>query len=283
MRKTLLALLLVALAVPLAAELPAGWIGAETCATCHEEVATAFWAGAHGTAITKSGPAVAEAACESCHGPGESHVNEPATTNIKPLKGTAADASAGCASCHAAQHGGLLLETSAHVRSGVACLECHGAGHAAPAGEPLLRWTRAQVCAPCHAGQAAQFGLPYAHRNGRTPFECMACHSVHGGTTVRGRIEEAGRPACVRCHDEKAGPWVYPHAINEIDGCVACHRPHGSPNPKLLTRPEPSQLCLECHANTPSFHNLAQTKYRRCVNCHAAVHGSQRDPALFKE
>jgi predicted CXXCH cytochrome family protein len=69
----------------------------------------------------------------------------------------------------------------------------------------------------------------------------------------------------------------------EVDGCVTCHRPHGSPYPKLLTRADVSQICLECHADTPSFHDLSQPKYRNCQTCHAAIHGSQRDRALFKE
>jgi DmsE family decaheme c-type cytochrome len=222
--------------------------------------------------------------CEACHGAGAAHANEPATANIRALKGaTARAASAGCTTCHAAQAGGLLARTPGHVRAGIACLDCHVSGHLRPAGEPLLNAARSAVCAPCHGAETAQFGLPFAHREGRRPFECMSCHSVHAGTTARGRVEEQGREACIGCHGEKAGPYVFPHPPREVNGCVSCHRPHGSPNPRLLTRSDPQLLCLECHADTPSFHNLAQPKYRQCLTCHAAVHGSQRDRALFKE
>jgi DmsE family decaheme c-type cytochrome len=147
----------------------------------------------------------------------------------------------------------------------------------------MLARARGALCTGCHGSQTAQFALPYAHRNGKEPFECMSCHTVHGGTTVRGRVVEDGQQPCVACHTEKAGPQVYPHPPMAVNGCIACHTPHGSPNAFLLNRASTSQLCLECHTNTPTFHDLSKPAYRACVNCHAAVHGSQRDPKLFQE
>jgi len=76
---------------------------------------------------------------------------------------------------------------------------------------------------------------------------------------------------------------VYPHPPMAVNGCIACHTPHGSPNPFQLNRASVSQLCLECHTNTPTFHDLSKPAYRACVSCHAAVHGSQRDRNLFQE
>ncbi len=292
MRTILIAAAACALAAPAAAELPPGWVGKDICATCHEETAATFLAGPHGRAMAERGCRVdhtvvdgdlVDRSCESCHGPGEAHAAEPSLENIRALRGGTREASTGCSSCHAAQDAGLLTRTPGHQRAGVACLECHGSGHAAPAGRPLLVRARAEVCTPCHGSQAAQFLLPYAHRDGRTPFECMSCHSVHGGTTVKGRIEEDGRARCLSCHSEKGGPFVYTHPPREAGGCVTCHRPHGSPHPKLLTRAEPMLLCLECHTNTPAFHDLSKPKYRPCQTCHAAVHGSQRDATLFRE
>ncbi len=292
MRKILLATLAVTAATEVFAALPPGWVGEATCATCHDDVAAAFVNGPHGRRMAAVGKGISplelkgemlERSCETCHGPGATHANDPNKTNIRNLKGATRDASAGCPTCHAAQVGGLAMRTSAHERAGIACLDCHTSGHATPAAEPLLARPRATLCSSCHGAEVAQFSLPYAHRNGRTPFDCTDCHSVHGGTTVRGRIEEPGQQLCVKCHIEKAGPQVYPHPPQMIAGCVACHQPHGSPNPNLLTRAVESQLCLECHTNTPSFHDLSLSVYRNCTNCHAAVHGSQRDPKLFKE
>jgi DmsE family decaheme c-type cytochrome len=287
MRKSLLAVIACLAAAPLVAALPQGWVGRDACATCHEDVAKAFAAGPHGRAMVgKTSKAAADAferSCESCHGPGQAHVQDPSKANIRGLHGSTRDASSGCLTCHPAQEAGLAARSHGHVRAEVACLDCHVAGHGAPMGEPLLARPRGKVCNRCHASEAAQFQLPFAHREGRTPFECMSCHSVHGGTTVKGHLEEDARSRCVTCHTEKAGPFVYPHPPREVTGCLACHQPHGSPNPKLLTRANGTQLCLECHADTPSFHDLTKPLYRACVSCHAAVHGSQRDSDLFNE
>ncbi len=285
MRKSLLAALALLTSAPLLAVLPKGWVGRETCATCHEDTVKDFLAGSHGRAMKAAAdPTTLDRSCESCHGPGEAHANDPSTKNIKTLKGVStAEASAGCITCHAAQKGGLALRTHGHEKAGVACLDCHMPGHTAPAAEPMLARSRGALCSTCHASQTAQFALPYAHRDGKTPFECMSCHSVHGGTTVRGRIEEEGQQRCVTCHTEKAGPQVYPHPPMAINGCVACHTPHGSPNAFLLNRATTTQLCLECHTDTPTFHDLSSPTYRACVSCHSAVHGSQRDPKLFQE
>jgi DmsE family decaheme c-type cytochrome len=292
MRKILLAALSCALATPVAAGLPPGWVGKDTCATCHEDVVKIFVAGPHGRAMAERGRTIdhtvlkgelLDRSCESCHGPGQVHANDPSKANISGLHGSAREASRGCPACHPAQDAGLATRSHGHIRAAVACLDCHVTGHAAPLGEPLLARTRGEICNRCHASQAAQFQLPYAHREGRTPFECMNCHSVHGGTTVKGRIEEYGRSRCVTCHTEKAGPFVYPHPPREVSGCLACHQPHGSPNPMLLTRANGTQLCLECHSDTPSFHDLTKPQYRSCVACHAAVQGSQRDSKLFNE
>jgi DmsE family decaheme c-type cytochrome len=292
MRHLLLVALTCALATPLAAGLPEGWVGKDTCATCHEDVVKAFVNGPHGRAIaerrfpidhTVLKGEVLDRACETCHGPGQAHATDPTASNIRALKGDTKETSKGCLSCHGAQDAGLSSRTPGHIRAAVACLDCHVSGHSAPSGEPLLARARSEVCAPCHGSQVAQFQLPYSHREGRTPFQCMSCHSVHGGTTVKGRIEEDGRSRCVTCHTEKAGPFVYPHPPREVTGCLACHQPHGSPNPKLLTRANGGQLCLECHSDTPSFHDLSKPGYLSCTACHVAVHGSQRDAKFLNE
>lgn len=292
MKKSMLSLLVFLAVVPAFAALPEGFVGRGTCATCHEETAQAFLAGPHGRAMADRGWTInhlkfteplVDVSCETCHGPGETHANAPSAANIKTNRASTHDASQGCQSCHPRQHASLAFHTPAHQRAGISCLDCHASGHTAPAGEPLLRRSRADVCTPCHAGVATQFRLPSAHRDGRQPFECMSCHSVHGGTNVRGHVEEAGVQRCITCHTELAGPKVFSHLPLEYNGCVSCHRPHGSPNPKMLTRASVTQLCLECHTNTPSFHDLSQPKYRQCQQCHAAVHGSQRSPGLFQE
>ena len=32
--------------------------------------------------------------------------------------------------------------------------------------------------------------------------------------------------------------------------------------------------CLECHTNTPMFHDLSKIEFRNCTVCHSRIHGS---------
>src|SRR4051812_24374727 len=52
-----------------------GYVGTETCATCHTGYDTSINATKHGQAKNARTPAAAMG-CESCHGPGEAHVND---------------------------------------------------------------------------------------------------------------------------------------------------------------------------------------------------------------
>lgn len=253
----------------------------EICGACHDE-ADAFAAGPHGRAMAARSPEVLERSCVACHGPADEHIEDPMPENIRRLPGDEA-----CASCHPAGSGRLMLASPAHRRHAVACLDCHASGHPPPgeeeAAEHLLTAAPVSLCGSCHRLQARAAELPFAHREGTRPFSCLNCHAVHG-TARAGRllVAESGG-ACLDCHTEKAGPWVFPHPPREVEGCVACHQPHGSPNPRLLTRRTVLNLCLECHAGVPAFHDLTQSRFRACLSCHSAVHGSHRDPRLFDE
>jgi predicted CXXCH cytochrome family protein len=232
----------------------------ETCAICHDDVAPVFASGSHGRAMARVDSAILDRSCVGCHGPATEHVDDPSTENINRLP----DAGA-CLACHPGREGKTDISTAAHVRNGVACLDCHGTG------------------AECHLSESGSFQMPYAHRDGTRPFECTNCHSVHGDNR-QGRLALTGSGGvCLDCHTEKTGPFVYPHPPQQLNSCVSCHVPHGSPNPKLLTRHRVAALCLECHANVPSFHDVSRPRYQNCQNCHAAIHGSNRDPRLFEE
>ncbi len=262
----------------------AGWAAAEeavtmeTCAVCHDEVAAAFASGAHGRAMQRADPAVLAGSCVACHGPAAEHVDDPNTENIVRRPGQDA-----CLSCHPGFQGLTDTATAAHVRNAVACGDCHGSGHQALATDHLLLAPSHELCAGCHTSVAGSFKMPFAHRDGARPFECSSCHSVHGLGRLGGLTMIGSGGACLDCHADKTGPFVYPHPPQQLDGCVTCHAPHGSPNPRLLTRNRVAALCIECHTNVPRFHDLSSARYQSCQTCHAAVHGSNRDPALFEE
>jgi DmsE family decaheme c-type cytochrome len=253
-------------------------IGMSDCAICHDDVAPAFAAGAHGRAMARQSQEVLEASCVACHGPAEAHIDDPAVDNIVRSPGPDA-----CLSCHPAGRASMELLVPAHNRHGVACADCHTSGHADTETDHLLLSQPRELCANCHQMAAAAFRLPFAHRDGTEPFQCVACHSVHADTRI-GRLNLlSGAGACVDCHSEKQGPFIFPHPPVDRPGCVSCHTPHGSTNPRLLTRRSISHLCLECHANVPAFHDLGRSRYQDCQNCHVAVHGSNRDPRLIEE
>lgn len=199
------------------------------------------------------GETVDAATCGACHGDGKAHVDDPKKENISRAPGPGA------------------------------CLSCHASGHSAPAAAPLLSARSHDLCGSCHESQKSAAKLPYAHRDGSRPFDCTNCHGIHGKARL-GRLTLLGNGgACLDCHSEKGGPWVFPHAPREVNSCVACHQPHGSTNPRLLTRRSIQPLCLECHTNLPSSHDQTKSRYKNCVNCHRAVHGSNHEPRLFEE
>lgn len=247
------------------------------CAACHEREAATFSSGAHGRGMAARSADMLEASCVACHGPAEAHASDPRRGNISVKPHVEA-----CLSCHAAS-GTLPLTSPAHARNRVTCLDCHASGHGSTEAGPLLLAPAYQLCPRCHASQASSFSLPYAHREGKRPFECSTCHSIHGKGR-KTRLSLADRDGvCVDCHFETKGPFVYPHPPLPVSGCRSCHVPHGSTNPRMLIRPQIQPLCLECHAGIAPFHNLSKPLYRNCVNCHVAVHGSNRDRNLLDE
>ncbi len=249
------------------------------CAACHEEVVQAFEGTPHGAAMARRSPDTLAASCAVCHVPSPAHLEEPSTANVRRKPGEEA-----CLSCHKDRLGSLALATPGHPRAGVSCLECHAPSHLAPpAAAPLLAAPPRDLCGSCHRAEASAFRLPYAHREGAGPMDCTRCHDVHG-LSPRGRLSEAkDGGACLDCHSEKAGPFVFPHAPQRLEGCLSCHRPHGSANPRLLVRRRVADLCLECHSRVPAFHDLSRARYRDCTRCHAEVHGSNRSPVFFQE
>lgn len=255
-----------------------GRVGAETCATCHEDAVKGFAGGAHGQAMAARSKDLLSGACETCHGPGSAHADDPKTSNI--VRHPKDDA---CLACHSKSAGLMALSLPGHARNGVACLDCHVPGHSPAGAKPLLAAAPSVLCARCHADVALSFKLPYAHRQGSKPFECSACHAVHGENRT-GRLQQQGfGGVCLDCHTDKAGPYVYPHPPRAINGCAECHRPHGSTNPKMLSRFRVADLCLECHTQLSQRHNLSSPKYQPCQSCHMAIHGSNRDPNLKDE
>ena len=59
----------------------AGYAGSDTCLLCHDQMGPTLTGTPHGQAANPRSPAAAHG-CESCHGPGQAHVDDDAKGNI---------------------------------------------------------------------------------------------------------------------------------------------------------------------------------------------------------
>lgn len=268
----------------------ATYMGSETCQTCHEDIYKAFQQNPHRQVDSDKKRGFENNACESCHGPASKHEESLSAADIRqPAKLNAAEADRICLTCHQNQPTHVGRINSSHAKNQVACVACHSIHKNGPHGL-VARTPKAinQQCAGCHTAVWASFQNPYRHRLPEGAMSCIDCHNPHGSFLPHmTQAFRGNEPGCFNCHSEKAGPFVYPHAAVNLEGCGACHQPHGSANPRMLTRPQVRFVCLECHANAPTptpaptlgtiptaFHDLRSPRFQNCTLCHQKVHGS---------
>ena len=282
----------------------AAYAGDESCQACHEDIFKAFSRNPHQVLGRAKSRGWEGKACESCHGPGARHAESVSADDIRnPAKLPAAESSGLCLKCHLQQPHQIHRIQSAHARNAVSCAGCHTVHNPGPGGTAAGYAPRKPAavnaqCAACHTGVWAEFQRPHAHRLAQGAMSCTDCHNPHGSLpgsslkTVRGN-----EPACLGCHGDKRGPFVFEHAPVRLEGCRTCHEAHGSGNPHMLTRAQVHLVCLECHANLPSvpavsgkplggippaIHDLRTARFRNCTICHVKVHGSYGNRALLR-
>ncbi len=262
------------------------YAGTEMCQGCHEDIAKAFLkSNPHAVLETNKRRGWETKSCEACHGSGVKHAESAEAALIRnPRKLSTAETDKTCMACHGNQqtHSGRVV--TGHARQQMACTSCHSIHAKAP--EPKSQ------CGSCHLGEKVSFAKPHAHPVPQGAMSCTDCHSPHGTVLSKALNTAIGNePGCLRCHGDKRGPFTFEHAPVRLDGCGSCHEPHGSANPRMLTRPSVSQLCLECHAGTftaglggvpPAFHDIRTARYRNCTTCHMKIHGSHVSKALLR-
>ena len=265
---------------------PADFVGAETCATCHEEVSKGFAANPHSKLAEMHGKT--GVTCEGCHGAGRLHVEGGGdiTKIFNPSKATSQEVDARCMSCHQGKHANF--DRSAHAEGKVSCISCHDI-HGSKE-ESLLKAPQPTLCYQCHTEIKSQFAMPFHHKVNEGLLQCSDCHDPHGAFERKGLKSAAQQDlVCVKCHTETGGPFVYEHAAVKTEGCTACHFPHGGPNPRLLNRANVNTICLQCHSPSTNFtsftpggpsHNQA-TQYQSCTICHTSIHGSNVHAYFF--
>src|SRR5918995_5250042 len=97
-----------------AASAQGGFVGDDTCLGCHDDRNKGYADTAHGQAANPRSPK-AQQGCESCHGPGGKHVEDPSVPGSIRIFGRipASDASETCLSCHSRDAHGFW-QGSAH-------------------------------------------------------------------------------------------------------------------------------------------------------------------------
>ena len=246
----------------------------------------------HGQVKDPRSPA-ATLGCESCHGPGQAHVDDDAKGKIKKFKELKpAEVSETCLTCHnRGTHAGW--EASAHAARNLSCTTCHSVHTPKSEQNQLVKPTETQVCASCHRVQVVKTERAVAHmpvREGK--MSCSSCHNPHGSiSNVKNlKVGSSINETCTSCHAEMRGPVLWEHTPVR-ENCTTCHDPHGSSNDRMLNVRMP-MLCQRCHVATrhPAtvYDNAAITTAksnrmfgRSCVNCHSNVHGSNHPSGQF--
>lgn len=261
------------------------FVGSDTCATCHEDIAKGLAQTPHNRIKFQTTKNVEGSGCESCHGPGAAHVegggDKSKIISFKTL--STKDANQRCLACHNYGNEHANFTRSVHQANSVGCTDCHSPHHSQDKAKLLVKQSP-NLCFSCHTEQQAEFNKPFRHRVNQGLVKCEDCHNEHGGNGSKQlRNTVAQNQVCFKCHTEKQGPFVYEHLPIKTDGCVSCHSPHGSTNPRLLKVSQVNVLCLQCHTAThnvsssippigPSKDNNA--RYQSCTLCHAYIHGS---------
>jgi DmsE family decaheme c-type cytochrome len=277
---------------PQADQSQSGYAGSDTCLTCHSDMEPTPQGSKHAQALDPRTPA-AKQGCESCHGPGQAHVDDDAKGNILKFKqAPPAQASAACLTCHSGStHGGW--QGSKHEARNLTCSTCHSVHHPVSPAKQLVKKTETQLCATCHRTQVAKTERAVAHmpvREGK--MSCSSCHNPHGSmSNVKAlKVGSSVNESCTTCHTEMRGPVLWEHTPVR-ENCATCHDPHGSSNDRMLVVRQP-MLCQRCHIAQKHPATMYDTDEitvkksnrmfgRSCVNCHSQVHGSNHPSGQF--
>lgn len=267
-----------------------GYVGVAECTSCHELQARGYRDSPHSHAWDARAPAAAQG-CETCHGPGQAHVDDPGAKGAirNFLVMAPREVSDTCMTCHN-REGHAQWQGSMHDSRNITCITCHSVHTPKSETAQLKQATVVETCAQCHRDKAAKLQRS-AHmpvREGK--MDCSSCHNQHGSTNVR--LLKTGNTVnefCASCHAEKRGPFLWDHPPVR-ENCVTCHDPHGSSNDRMLVAKAP-MLCQRCHIGTrhPStvydsvslVNRSNRLVNRGCVNCHSNIHGSNHPSGQF--
>jgi len=185
--------------------------GRQECEECHDDIGAERVSGNH-RGLT----------CEVCHGPAESHVEDPFNVLPEP----ADQQRRLCPLCHqynpSRPTGFPQIDPVAHNPL-KPCVSCHDPHAPVPPQVP-------EECSACHGSIARQKSLSH-HAN----LPCTTCHTVPQQHKVTPRAVRASKPAertfCAQCHDAvkpriEDAPQIDLQSHYPRDLCWQCHYPH---------------------------------------------------------
>lgn len=269
------------------------YAGSDACIACHTDVAEHLEATPHGKDAFAE---LSDLGCETCHGPGEAHAEDPENPALHPRVDRLgiAQQSAVCQGCHrgASQ---FFWQGSVHDRRNLSCLSCHSVHAFKSESSQLKAASETESCLTCHKDVRAAMWKTSHHPIREGKMSCVDCHNPHGTQTPDLIKAASVNDQCYSCHAEKRGPFLWEHPPVR-ENCMNCHTPHGSNHIKLQKTSVP-YICQQCHSNTrhpgtlydafraPTLENPATGSNRlfnrACLDCHAAIHGSNHPSSPY--
>ncbi len=178
------------------------YIGMESCAACHEDIARDFSRSTHAKFIV-SDPKTEGQGCESCHGPGSKHVDAGGGRGvfiINPGKDPTA-----CYKCHLEKKMEFSLQYHHPVPEGkISCSDCHDPhkGEVRPGSAASLEGKNG-LCFKCHPDKKGPF--VWTHE---AMYEgCTICHNPHGSINDKMLIMRDST-LCLQCHAQTNYPTI---------------------------------------------------------------------------
>jgi DmsE family decaheme c-type cytochrome len=270
-----------------------GYAGSDVCQACHGELAEHLADTPHG----KAGFAkLSNLGCETCHGPAAAHAENPDDPALRPsfTKKSPAAQSQACQTCHDGRQQ-FFWHGSRHDTRGLSCATCHSVHNPKSDHAQLKTVTEAEQCFTCHKDVRAETWKTSHHPIREGKITCTDCHNPHGAQAPKMIRAASVNDQCYTCHTEKRGPFLWEHPPVR-ESCLNCHTPHGSNHLRLQKTSVP-YLCQQCHSNTrhpgtlydglrvPTLEDPARGSNRvfnrACVDCHAAIHGSNHPSSPY--
>jgi predicted CXXCH cytochrome family protein len=237
------------------------------CEACHTVNALGNVADGSGGWLATKDDRYKDVQCESCHGPGLAHVQNPSKATVgsvlAPMAIGNANAWEGCAQCHsssthhpyaqewlASRHGGGTAVNSAGARA--ECQECHTAEDA------LIKF-----------GVNASYlekGSHLGNLQRNMPITCAVCHDPHATHGAPGQLRKSlteadlSKNLCMKCHYKRGVPDP-----------TTFRGPHSPEGPVILG--EGGWWSDEMKARFPSgrvesTHGSKNNNPKLCAGCH---------------